>query len=107
MEVTSAIKFYLKVELFFSVLDRTPQILHDIAEKIRNQFTDVDIKTIKNDASEFYYMLEQDGFVVSGETFQECEEKDIAFSYKNLEHGILKKTFHRLLRRSKNLRNIF
>ena len=27
-------------------------------------------------------MLEQDGFVISGKTLQECEAKDIGFSYK-------------------------
>jgi len=67
---------------FFSVLDKKPQTLDELVEKISHQFKDVDIVTIKNDACEFYYVLEQDGFIVSGETVQECEAKDIRFSYK-------------------------
>ncbi|WP_192459584.1 radical SAM/SPASM domain-containing protein, partial [Musicola keenii] len=33
----------------------------------------------------FYSFLERDGFIVTGNTIQECEEKDIRFSYKNLD----------------------
>jgi radical SAM protein with 4Fe4S-binding SPASM domain len=38
-------------------------------------------------------MLECDGFIVSGETLQECEDKDTRFSYKILEPEIIKKDF--------------
>lgn len=68
--------------VFFSVLDRKPQDLDELSKRINEQFQDVDTQTIKNDAREFYCMLEQDGFIVSGETFEECEEKDTRFSYK-------------------------
>ncbi|RPH33025.1 MAG: radical SAM protein [Bacteroidales bacterium] len=77
--------------VFMSVLDRKPQTLDELAKKIKKQFTDVDIRTIKNDVREFYYMLERDGFIVSGETLQECEEKDTRFSYKTLKHETIKK----------------
>jgi radical SAM protein with 4Fe4S-binding SPASM domain len=77
--------------VFFSVLDRKPQTLDELVKEINKQFADVDISTIKNDAIEFYYVLEQDGFIVSGETLQECEEKDTRFSYKMLETDIIKK----------------
>ncbi len=79
--------------VFFSVLDRKPQTLDDLAKEISKQFTDVDINIIKNDSKEFYSILELDGFIVSGETMQECEEKDIKFSYKDLEPEIKKKSF--------------
>lgn len=79
--------------VFFSVLDRKPQTLNDLAEKINNHFTDIDIETIKDDARDFYCMLEQDGFVVSGETIQECEKKDTKFSYKIIEPEIIKKDY--------------
>lgn len=71
--------------VFFSVLDRKPQTLDELTEKIAKQFIDVDINTIKEDARDFYCLLEQDGFIVSGETDIECEEKDTRFSYKMLE----------------------
>jgi len=77
--------------VFMSVLDKEPQTLDELAEKIGKQFTNVDISTIKNDALEFYCMLEQDGFIVSGQTFQKCDEKDTRFSYKTLEPEIIKK----------------
>ena len=77
--------------VFMSVLDRKPQTIDELAKKINTQFTDIDIRTIKNDAREFYCMLERDGFIVSGETFQECHEKDTRFSYKTLESEIIKK----------------
>jgi uncharacterized radical SAM superfamily Fe-S cluster-containing enzyme len=79
--------------VFFSVLDRKPQILDELAKEINKQFIDVDISTIKNDAREFYCMLEQDGFIVSGKTLQECEEKDVRFSYKILKPDIIKTDF--------------
>jgi len=71
--------------LFLSALGRKPQTLDEIAKKINKQFPNIDIKTIKKDASEFYGMLERDGFIVSGNTLQECEEKDKRFSYKTLK----------------------
>lgn len=77
--------------VFFSALDRKPQTLDKLAEKINTQFIDVDIRTIKNDARELFCMLERDGFIVSGETLQECEEKDERFSYKTSKLEVLKK----------------
>lgn len=71
--------------VFLSVLSKTPCPLDELAKDICKQFTDIDIRTIKDDAKEFYTMLEQDGFIVSGETLQECEEKDVKFSYRMLE----------------------
>lgn len=79
--------------VFLSVLSRTPQTLDKLAKKIKEQFTDVDFSTIKNDANEFYCALEQDGFVVSGETLQECNEKDTRFSYKTVELERTRKDF--------------
>lgn len=69
--------------IFFSVLDRKPQRLHELAKKIRKQLCDVDINTIKSDAKEFYHELEIDGFVVSGNTYEECDKKDPKFSYNS------------------------
>jgi radical SAM protein with 4Fe4S-binding SPASM domain len=74
--------------VFMSVLGRKPQTLNELTKKIKTQFADVDIPTIKNDAKEFYCMLERDGFIVSGETMQECNEKDTRFSYNSLEYEI-------------------
>jgi len=79
--------------VFLSVLGRKPQTLDDLANKIKQHFTDVDIRTIKKDAREFYCMLEQDGFIVSGNTLQECDENDTRFSYKILDTNKIEKFF--------------
>ena len=77
--------------VFMSVLGRKPQTLDELATEIKKQFTDADFRTIKDDAREFYCMLERDGFILSGETMQECNEKDTRFSYKKLDPEIIKK----------------
>lgn len=71
--------------VFMSVLDRKPQTIAELAKKIKTLFEDVDIRTIKNDALEFYGSLEKEGFIVSGETLQECDKKETSFSYKRFE----------------------
>lgn len=93
--------------VFFSVLDRKPQSLDDLAKQINEIFSDVDIKTIENDAKEFYRMLERDGFIVSGETLQECEEKDTRFSYKKLEPQITTKDLSPTTKHHENLTQDF
>lgn len=77
--------------LFISVLGREPQSIGDLVKEIKKSFSEVDIKEIKNDALEFYCLLEQEGFTVSGETFQDCNEKDTRFSYNILEPDSIKK----------------
>ena len=77
--------------VFLAVLGRIPHTLDELANKLKEQFTDVDLEIIKNDAKEFYTILEQDGFIVSGNTLQECNEKDRRFSYKTVEPEIIKK----------------
>jgi radical SAM protein with 4Fe4S-binding SPASM domain len=71
--------------VFMSILGREPQNLDELTKEISTQFTDIDVRTIKDDATEFYCLLERDGFIVSGKTFQECNEKDTKFSYNLLE----------------------
>lgn len=77
--------------IFFSVLGRNPQPLNELVQKISQYFKDIDARTIENDAKGFYCMLEQDGFIVSGETHEECDKKDIRFSYKTLAPQAIKK----------------
>ena len=70
--------------IFISVLGKRSQSLDSLVKKIKKHFTNVDDKTIKNDALEFYRTLETDGFIVSGDTLQKCDDKDTKFSYKKL-----------------------
>ncbi|WP_038181649.1 radical SAM/SPASM domain-containing protein [Vibrio rhizosphaerae] len=71
--------------IFFSILKKEPQEINVLARRISSIFPDVDIDDIKNDAIEFYSMLEKEGFITSGSTLEECNEKDIGFSYEHPE----------------------
>ena len=88
--------------VFMSVLGRKPQTLDELVKKINTQFLDVDIKTIETDANEFYCVLEQDGFVVSGDTFEECNNKDTRFSYKTANPEIVQKGSSSIVVRKEN-----
>lgn len=92
--------------IFLSVLSRTPQSIDDLVEKICKQVTDVDVEIIKADAIEFYSMLEADGFLVSGDTLQECNKKDQGFSHKKSIHKNKKETYA-LKEKSENLTQKF
>lgn len=67
--------------IFFSVLDRRPQLLKELVEKISEKFNEVDYSLILKDVKEFYSMLEDSGFIVTGDTIEECLYKDKKFSY--------------------------
>lgn len=71
--------------LFISVLTKQPQPLEVIVDKISNFYNEVDIEDLKIDILEFYSLLEKDGFIVSGETIKECDDKDFKFSYNLIE----------------------
>lgn len=70
--------------VFISVLDKKAQSIYEIATKIKKYYVEVDIETIKNDARDLYSILEQDGFIISGETFQKCNEKVESLSSRKL-----------------------
>ena len=86
--------------VFLAALSRKPQTLDELAKNIIKKFAGVDIETIKRDAREFYAMLAQDGFIVSGETAQECDLKDTRFSYKALEPKTIKNDFTPIILRA-------
>lgn len=75
--------------VFLSVLSRKPQKLDDIVKQIKDVFPDVDSGVIKEDAREFFATLEREGFIISGESERECDEKDTKFSYRNITSEIL------------------
>lgn len=70
--------------VFLSVLSRKPQKLDDIVTLINAVFPEADFGIIKEDAREFFSKLEGEGFIVSGESIQKCNDKDTKFSYKNI-----------------------
>ncbi|MDR0710175.1 MAG: radical SAM protein [Spirochaetaceae bacterium] len=79
--------------VFLTALSREPQTLDALTVKIAQSFAGANSETIKKDAAEFYTMLEEDGFIVSGETVDELDQKDTRFSYAALEPKTIRKDF--------------
>ena len=85
---------------FLTALSRKGQSLDELAAKIALSFVGVDIETLKKDAVDFYAMLEEDGFVVSGKTEEELCRKDKRFSYSSLDPKTVKTDFTPIIRRA-------
>ena len=89
--------------VFLKALSRKPKSLEEICKEITRNFVDVSSADIVKDAVDFYSILEQDGFIVSGESEEELDRKDIRFSYSLLEPKTIKNDFTPVLQRaSKN-----
>jgi len=76
--------------VFMSFLDRIPQTIDELAKRINTYYANIDIEEIKNDALAFYSTLENEGFIVSGKSIQECNIKDTKFSYQTSNLSIKK-----------------
>jgi radical SAM protein with 4Fe4S-binding SPASM domain len=85
---------------FLSALSRKGQTLGSLCEKIAQSFKNISPADIQADATEFYAMLETDGFIVSGETAEELDRKDTRFSYAALDPKTIKKDFTPVIRRA-------
>jgi len=70
--------------VFLKVLSRNPKELQDLVSEITDAFINADPDVIEQDLKNFYKLLEEDGFIVSGETPDELDRKDIRFSYSEL-----------------------
>jgi radical SAM protein with 4Fe4S-binding SPASM domain len=86
--------------VFLAALSREPQSLETLCSKISKTFVDVDTAVLTKDAREFYAAMEEDGFIVSGETAVELDTKDTQFSYSALEPKTIKKDFSPTIRRA-------
>lgn len=62
--------------IFLSVLSQRPQQIEEIVNKLIAFVPDVEHDTIHKDAVEFYDFLENEGFLVSGNTPDECCQND-------------------------------
>jgi radical SAM protein with 4Fe4S-binding SPASM domain len=86
--------------VFLAALSRKGQSLDVLTDKIVAAFIDVEKETLKRDAADFYAMLEEDGFIVSGETEAELDAKDTRFSYSALEPKTIKRDFTPIILRA-------
>ena len=79
--------------VFLTALSRDAQSLENLCEKICKSFKNVDFNTVYNDAKEFYEELVSDGFLVKGETPEECDNNEHCFSYKDLQPKTIRTDF--------------
>ncbi|GHT22736.1 hypothetical protein AGMMS4957_13330 [Bacteroidia bacterium] len=86
--------------VFLAALSRSAQSIEVLTATIAAKFAGVDKGTLQRDVMEFYAMLEEDGFVVSGETEAALDAKDKRFSYSDIEPKTIKKDFTPLVKRS-------
>jgi len=79
--------------VFLKALSRKPRELQELVEEISGAYKNADKAIVEQDVKEFYRLLEEDGFIVSGETPEELDLKDIRFSYSELMPKTIRKDF--------------
>jgi radical SAM protein with 4Fe4S-binding SPASM domain len=79
--------------VFLNALSRNPRELNDIVLEIAAAYIDADIAVVEQDVVEFYKLLEEDGYIVSGETPEELDRKDVRFSYSEIMPKTIRKDF--------------
>jgi len=68
--------------VFLQAISRKPQSLEALFGKIMREFEDVSADELKKDLLEFLQSLEQDRYIVSGETERELKGREPHFTYK-------------------------
>ena len=61
--------------VMLDALSKIPKHIDSIVEEFLNIFIDVDYEELKNDTIEFYNIFVEAGFLISGETLEDCEKK--------------------------------
>jgi len=70
--------------VFLKALSRKPRDLNELVVEITGAYKNADSAIVEQDIKDFYKLLEEDGFIVSGETPEELDYKDERFSYSEL-----------------------
>lgn len=78
---------------FLCALNREPQTLDKLVEKISIEFDDVDKETIKKDAEKFYETIIEDGFIIKGEPMLHPKFKEFLWATMHFVQRILTKQF--------------
>ena len=69
--------------VFLSQISRQPKDIKTIVDNISSIYSEVDSNTIANDFMSFIEVLSESQFVVMGESLEELDQKDLAFSYSS------------------------
>lgn len=92
--------------VFLGALTRTGRPFGEIADEIAAQFVDAPAE-LAQDILDFYAIMEQDGFIVRGETEAELDEADRPFVYGVLDPVSLEnKEFARIARASQGTQQV-
>ena len=67
--------------LFLKQINRTPKDIDTIIASLLQEFEEVPIDELKRDFLEFVDSLEKGRFIVTGETPEELDQKDLSFTY--------------------------
>lgn len=78
---------------FLCALNREPQTLDELVEKISIEFDDVDKETIKKDAEKIYETIIEDGFIIKGEPMLHPKFKEFLWATMHFVQRILTKQF--------------
>jgi len=79
--------------VFLKALSRNPKELQELVSEITSAYKNADPSVIEQDVKDFYKLLEEDGFIVSGESAEELNIKDIRFSYSELIPKTIREDF--------------
>jgi len=93
--------------VFLAALSRVPKSLDVLTDEIAQSFNDVEKNVLQKDIIEFFGILEDDGFIVSGETVDDLDRKDKRFSYSELLPKTIKTDFTPKVSRAKKNTQIY
>jgi MoaA/NifB/PqqE/SkfB family radical SAM enzyme len=79
--------------VFLKALSRKPRDLGELAAEITAAYTNANPAEVAQDVRDFYALLEEDGFIVSGESAEELDRKDVRFSYSELMPKTIRANF--------------
>ena len=79
--------------VFLGALSRKPRGLKELTSEIAAAYTNAEPAVVERDVRDFYALLEEDGFIVSGETPEELDRKDVRFSYSELMPKTIRRDF--------------
>jgi radical SAM protein with 4Fe4S-binding SPASM domain len=87
--------------VFLKALSRTPRSLLEIINDIKASFSDADPVVIEKDILDFFIILEEDGFITSGENRLELDSKDKPLSHLKQIKKNYKPNFSKIIPRVK------
>ena len=80
-------------QTFLSCLSRKPKSLEELSVEIANYFINTKPEEIIEDVKEFFDVLLEDGYVVSGNTCQETINNNVGFNYTDIKQITIQENY--------------